>query len=230
MSLTERPGIFLGTKHNRSQWYLVDPAAAEGADPSAEAWRRRWADTNRSQGRRLFTGVVFWLVVAVGLFVGAVAGALLVQVFPSAFFGATCLGFGGLLAGGALALKLQARLVPPRGPVGAKVPGVVPLALELANWPEANELPISDLWQLNDAVTKTKQLLTVFNWWGPRFGDDDDEPGRPVWALVNLVEPILLPELARHQSELSRVAARVGYPIPQTLSAEPPSFSEYAED
>ncbi len=228
MALNERPGLFSGIKYNRQAWYVVDPTTAEGAIRSAEAWRLRWAPTNTRKGTRVLARILGWTIIVIGIAVGSILGSLVLQVVPSAYFGAICLGLGGFIGGGLLGLKLYSRIVPRHVPNGPKVAGVIPLVDELRDWERANEVPTADLWALNLSLTQVQQVRSVFEGWGPWHEDGISE--YPTWALENVVEPVLRTELADRQRELAVIAARAGFQIPDSVTAPPLSFSRLDDD
>lgn len=202
---TERPGVFRARAWNKSYWYVIDPAAAEGLDTSETAWREHLAATNTPLWRRLLGHSVGWILFIAGLAglfgVMAAANAAVIGIFVTIGFvvlAAISLGIGASIASGKTATEPSPE-------------NVIAVPIRIGDW-ASDKTTHLDLWELSIHYSRVMELQEASAYLLDK--NDEDRPPNAEWALAAVVQPAIETELDFRLAALNIVAARVGYPKP----------------
>jgi len=188
----------------------VDPNQSDPLEVQ-ERWTETFADTNRSLVRRIVAAVVGW-VVFLGIqviMIAVVAG--LSDWSPLWFFGVGLLGLISLVGGAAGGLMLAEKLEPHSQLLVSRFRAVAAVPDSVREW--ATDLtPPSDVWELSVALHRVREVLTAFEYWGVHY---DDEWPRPEWAIDTFVGPVLEAQFHVQSQQLTDVAGRLGFSVPE---------------
>jgi hypothetical protein len=213
MPLTEsRTGVFRGRAHNNWQWYAVDPDESDPREVEAR-WTETFAETNRSPVRRVVAAIAGWATfVGIQAIMIAVVAALS-DWSPIWYFAVAVVGLISLVGGATAGLMLAGKIAPHSQKVVSRFRTVMAVPDSVREW--ASDLtPPSDVWELSVALDRVREVSRAFEYWGVHF---DDEWPRPEWAIEAFVGPVLKEQFHVQSQQLTDVAGRLGFSIPEAM-------------